>query len=855
MPTATVGQLPTTAEVLASNESKQLYRTNLLRLQIDELLANITPCYEKLGKVDKLVAHVCSAVRLLKPKTIPADCKYLGLESRSSMLSPMEFVKPSSVEVIGSYRSRSIVKPLQNIDISMKMPSSCFLEKDFKSYRYADRRLAYCGEVVAQLKEALESFEVSVKFWHSDKNRAIVSISVPNSVWRILLIPCLDEGVFPVSKLSPDYKNLNNSTECDPVYNGGILADMQQHSLSVGGACAAIQLIKVWLFRRNLLVTFDQPCGVSGFQISRLVAKISPPRETSAFHIFKLFVSYISVLTNLTNNDDLWEMPQYIKAELVWAAKLTLVDDFEDMFCQQSKNSRDFGFQLAAGETAQKIAQEVFSVLTVGLADRVSNLKIRWSLVSGISVSGNLQALDESVTRGPSADSLAAVEFKQFWGPKSELRRFRDGSILECLVWEKGNVVEQILVYLLAFIFPQLKVKNMYVAPLGEIVGKNTSFGVSLWSGLEELRTKLDAISLPITIVDLRASHPLFTSTHYCTSSPFLDCVVEFESSLAWPQNAEALWHTKCALLLSIKSGLSFFAEISANYPQEPFLDVKVSHNMYRLRIHKAVANNVVASPVVASEINRESQLWFEPTLRARIHAMSIENPGLPGAIVAGKRWLDNHLLLEPWLGNWVECTIAHIVRNSSSHSIVMDWLYFLANHVWQTTPVYVKWNNDAIAEPHTECVQTGRWWVSSSIDPECVYLRCPNEWEAVCIQNLAKKALANASLGNWEAIKFHTNNAKVYDVILQTSVCAEELAKALSEQFRKYFSIHYSKRHGIIGIMCEPAAFAPQGNAATKSASMLTVVDQLAIPDFAALSTKLAQIVEGSVKSIKFRK
>jgi U3 small nucleolar RNA-associated protein 22 len=43
------------------------------------------------------------------------------------------------------------------------------------------------------------------------------------------------------------------------------------------------------------------------------------------------------------------------------------------------------------------------------------------------------------VNMGPPADSPEAAEFHSFWGEKSELRRFQDGSINEAVVWEEAN--------------------------------------------------------------------------------------------------------------------------------------------------------------------------------------------------------------------------------------------------------------------------------------------------------------------------------------------------------------------------------------------------------------------------------
>lgn len=43
------------------------------------------------------------------------------------------------------------------------------------------------------------------------------------------------------------------------------------------------------------------------------------------------------------------------------------------------------------------------------------------------------------VNMGPPADSPKAAEFHSFWGDRSELRRFQDGSINEAVVWMEGG--------------------------------------------------------------------------------------------------------------------------------------------------------------------------------------------------------------------------------------------------------------------------------------------------------------------------------------------------------------------------------------------------------------------------------
>ena len=302
MPTAS---LPTAQEVLAASESKQLYRSNLLRLQIDELLCNLSPAYDKLGKVDKLIESICSAVNSVKAVTIPADYskRYPDQKFHKAGLSDLQFEKPSCVEVIGSYKERAIVKPRQRIDIAMVMPSSCFGEKDIKSYRYFDRRTAYCAELVSQLKGKVSACDFSVDFWQGDRNKAVVLGTVPNSQWKFRLIPCVSPKTFSESKLVPSHKNIDESTVCDPLYNASMLEDMHLRSdifscSKVSQFNKGVHLAAVWLHRRNALESEHLPCGFSGFHIrvflSHLVLSLNLPKEVSAYQLFKLFLSQLA---------------------------------------------------------------------------------------------------------------------------------------------------------------------------------------------------------------------------------------------------------------------------------------------------------------------------------------------------------------------------------------------------------------------------------------------------------------------------------------------------------------------------------------------------------------------------------
>ena len=311
-------------------------------------------------------------------------------------------------------------------------------------------------------------------------------------------------------------------------------------------------------------------------------------------------------------------------------------------------------------------------------------------------------------------------------------------------------------------------------------------------------------------------------------------------------------------------------------------MDVKIAGQKFAFRvrifasIELSILNNQIVSvdnPPSVVDIDRVSTLYYSPMLRRRVHALSTECPAISGACRIAKEWLDNHLLISPWLDCFVEQTMAYVATSSpektraqSPHTLFLSWLFFIANHCYKTTPLFMRWSSDetsdatvSLRERYEAAVEGRRsWWISSDIDPDCLFMRRPDEWESVRIQSLAKNALVFAENAQWDLIKQGSDNGAVYDVLMEIAegIDMDSLVKVLSEQFRKYFSFHYSRRLGLVGIVFESSSFRPQSNNVVKSSSMMAVVDETAVPDFGALMSKLSTIVGSkSVISIKTRR
>lgn len=114
----------------------------------------------------------------------------------------------------------------------------------------------------------------------------------------------------------------------------------------------------------------------------------------------------------------------------------------------------------ASAPTHERLCSVIYSLLSEAYGDRVALLslssigangkpleeqeKIKGVLPEFIKVGMLLHASNWTrlVDKGPDADNKPlATKFRQFWGAKSEQRRFKDGTILEAVVWPSSDLV------------------------------------------------------------------------------------------------------------------------------------------------------------------------------------------------------------------------------------------------------------------------------------------------------------------------------------------------------------------------------------------------------------------------------
>ncbi|GAA5910741.1 rRNA-processing protein UTP22 [Sporobolomyces salmoneus] len=205
------------------------------------------------------------------------------------------------------------------------------------------------------------------------------------------------------------------------------------------------------------------------------------------------------------------------------------------------------------------------------------------------------------VDQGPSAeDEAACEEFRSFWGSKSELRRFKDGSIVESVVWDQPSpgglgiqrnaIVGQIVKYILherhgipegnvdvhagrmdhLLVEPESTRRLIY---LEDSVATGKGFN-NVITAFDDLSRELKALpELPLAVSSVQPCSPALRYSTIFTPSPrrlngfesfpdsvkYLeahDIILTLESSGRWPEDLEGIQKIKAAFLSKIGESL-----------------------------------------------------------------------------------------------------------------------------------------------------------------------------------------------------------------------------------------------------------------------------------------------------------
>ena len=353
-----------------------------------------------------------------------------------------------------------------------------------------------------------------------------------------------------------------------------------------------------------------------------------------------------------------------------------------------------------------------------------------------------------AVDHGPSAENKQeAASYRKFWGDKSELRRFKDGSILESVVWstKDGNasVIEQIVLYILkqhvsVQAAEHAKFTSDTFAQLitaGRIQGQSgvTPFLpiMNAFSAMEKDIRELE--DLPLQLRHLRAAD---SQLRYASVEPPTaghqpaSVVLQFEASGRWPDDLCAIQRTKIAFLLRIaellpKAKPDYTARVGLENPSQPaqnqaFLDITAPGSFtFRLRIYhdreptlferqlKDTSLDAASRESAASSLALyKREFVYSPLHSQVLQTLSTRFPALSPAIRLTKKWFASHLLASHFAPEFIELLVIRTFLQPYPWSVpatattaFLRTLAWLARWDWRHVPLIVDFSSTFTAD------------------------------------------------------------------------------------------------------------------------------------------------------------
>ncbi|KLU84754.1 hypothetical protein MAPG_03790 [Magnaporthiopsis poae ATCC 64411] len=344
--------------------------------------------------------------------------------------------------------------------------------------------------------------------------------------------------------------------------------------------------------------------------------------------------------------------------------------------------------------------------------------------------------MGRKVDHGPSAEEKAeARKYRQFWGERSELRRFKDGNIQETLIWTRDTpfgVCKEIVSYILKL---HLKIDadelEFYGSGFTSIIHAKPS-DAAAYSGAREAFSTLERDIRSLEDLPLQVRHVAPAAPELRSSSvkapqldqpraPYrpMDVVISFEISSKWPDNIAAIQRTKVAFLLKIGSLLaSANSSITTHIGLEDaehehenlaFLDIVYDEGAaFRLRVHSELEESLLdrrTKDKTLEQFARTESASFLATSRRRFTHLPLLNqtistfctrfPALSLTMRLAKHWFASHKLTNHFLPEVVELAALHAFVNpapwqtpSGPVTGLLRTLMLLARWDWRDEPL-----------------------------------------------------------------------------------------------------------------------------------------------------------------------
>ncbi|KAK7307534.1 hypothetical protein VNO77_40695 [Canavalia gladiata] len=401
--------------------------------------------------------------------------------------------------------------------------------------------------------------------------------------------------------------------------------------------------------------------------------------------------------------------------------------------------------------------EKIHGILSKGLNDRAKFIHVTWRntqgpwnvddglsvldkepLFVGISVS-TLEKAFRMVDIGPNAESKEeALEFRNFWGEKAELRRFKDGRIAESTVWESKQWARHLVLKIIAehVLSRHLSLsKENIVVVVDQLdfsllhgAGDPISYSGSLLGAFDVLSKRLRLIDdLPLKVSSVQPLDSAFRFTSVFPPEPHvlanekieslrlnklvpsciqpLEVMIQLEGSGNWPMDEIAIEKTKSSFLIQIGESLQKMWGMTCTATEDN-VDVIMSGYAFRLKILHERGLSLLKKEFEIDQAKRvpsaDKKLFIRSQHASMINGLQSRYPIFGPVVRLAKRWVASHLFSACLVEEAVELLVAYLFLNPLPFHVpcsritgFLRFLQLLSHYDWTFSPLVVDINND----------------------------------------------------------------------------------------------------------------------------------------------------------------
>ncbi|KAB1252201.1 Nucleolar protein 6 [Camelus dromedarius] len=355
------------------------------------------------------------------------------------------------------------------------------------------------------------------------------------------------------------------------------------------------------------------------------------------------------------------------------------------------------------------------------------------------------EGLTSVLELGPEADQPEAADFRQFWGSRSELRRFQDGAIREAVVWEAASMAQkrliphQVVTHLLAL---HADIPDTCIHYTGGLLD-------TLIQGLKEVRalvqgwdfqhrelTQCCATLSPLLPqvfppTPVRPAYSFYEHLQERASllpRPDKPCpayvepmtvVCHLEGSGQWPQDAEAIQRVRAAFQLRLAELLTQQHGVQCQ-ATATHTDVLKDGFVFRIRVayqrepqilrETRSPEGMISLRDTPASLRLERDTRQLPLLTSALHGLQQQHPAFSGVARLAKRWVRAQLLGEKLTDESLDLVAAALFLHpepftppSSPQVGFLRFLFLVSTFDWKNNPLIVNLNNELTVEELVE--------------------------------------------------------------------------------------------------------------------------------------------------------